>query len=156
MVAGLGFGAVALGVVGGLPPVIVAMVAALMPAVAFAVAGRLPGRGAVVGCLVLALGATLVRPAAGGVPWAALAVMGLLTASAVAGGELARGMEPRPRTPCTLAGAEGHWMTIVIFPGGPADAAGTVVRPRVSPRNDPERRRLGRLAGERRREVVRL
>lgn len=139
------------GLAGGWPAPSVAILIALMPVAGTLLLGHVPGRGTAVGCLAMAVGATVAHPEPGGsslVPFALLAGIGLAgmvagtRADALAAASSARQSDARP---------SGRWATIVIESSDPAASAGMAVRPRVSPHPAPERRSTARLATRRRR-----
>jgi hypothetical protein len=129
---------------------VVAIAVAVLPMSSFVLAGHMPGRGGVVGCLALALGAATVPPASAGVPWGSLLVLGLVAAAATLGAAMADRLAPRPM----VAGADGRWLTVVVSCDGPADTTGIPARPTGSPRRDVERRRLTRLVRRRAAQVT--
>lgn len=112
----------------------------------------LPMRGVVVAAIAVGLGACLMRPAAGVVPWGDLAILGSLAVASLVGARQAQRLASA-RAPIAEAVPEpvGTWMRVVVGEAGPADAAGMVVVPQSPPRDDPERRSLVRRARERRR-----
>lgn len=144
--AALAVAGIVLGAVVGLPAPALALVALAVPVAGFLVAGHITGRGAVAGCVTLAVGATLIRPAAGSVPWGDLSLLAVLAVTAMVAGTAADRLAPR----ASPAPADGRWLTIVVECDGPAGLSGTMARPKVSPRNDPERRSLTRRAHDRR------
>lgn len=125
-----------------------AVLTAGLPVLAYAFVGYLPGRSVAVGCLVLGLGgAILAASGASRMAWADLALLsGLALTCCVVGQRLDQAARDGARET-----ASGRWMHIVVEIDGPNDTIGRTVRPVVSPRRDPERRSLVRLAGERRR-----
>ena len=148
-VAGLaGLTAVA-GVLGGLPVAVIAVAVAAMPVAGFLLAGHIPGRGAAVGCVGMALAATLIRPEADASPWISLGLLGGVGLVGMIGGSQADRMAVAQGL--TTADAGGRWASIIIECDGPAGGVTRTVRPRVSPHPAPERRSLTRLVHERRR-----
>jgi hypothetical protein len=142
---------IALGTMAGLPAVALALASMALPVAGFLVAGHITGRGAVAGCVTLAVGVTLIRPTSGVVPWGDLALLGMLALTAMVAGSAADRLAPRAAAaPASPSPADGRWLTIVVECDGPAGLSGTMARPKVSPRNDPERRSLARRAQDRR------
>lgn len=130
---------VALGV-GGVP---LALGVAAVPVLAFLMSGHIPARGAVVGCLALALGTTLIRQSPGVVSRGDLALLGMVALTA----NLAAPLANRRTRPTTVETTDsGRWATIVVAYEGPADISGCATRSPSSPRPTPERRRLDRSA----------
>jgi hypothetical protein len=118
------------------------------PVLGFILGGRVSGRGAIVACIVLALGGTIIRSEASTTA-ATLGQMLLLTgmaAAALLAGSFAETMAPAQ---VEAAPAGRRWVTVVIETETPPDASGKPVRPTVAPRSDPERRSLLRRAGGR-------
>jgi hypothetical protein len=139
-------GAVAMGLTGWSVALRVVLLMSL-PVAGFLLAGHLSGRTAVVGCVILALGSTLIHPAPGSMPWRELAVLGGLAASVVLAGGMADRLAAQPMGPESA----GRWMTIVVECEGPTGTSGVLARPKVSPCRDPERRSLAGPHGARRR-----
>ena len=138
-----------LGVAFGWQAAGVAVAVAALPAVGFLVAGHVPGRAGASGCLAIGLGATLIRPMAGALPWGDLALLAGMATVACLGASQARKLA-RARG-LEVSTPEGRWVSIVVECENPSDSAGQVSRPKVSPHPMPERRGLTRLAGDRRR-----
>ncbi len=113
----------------------------------------LPVRGAVVAAIAVGLGACLIRPTSGPIPWAEFGVLATMAVAAILGGKEARRMVLERETQVVRAAPSG-WMSVVIGSQGPTDTAGELVEPKAPPRNDPERRGLARRARERRAEAV--
>lgn len=135
------FALTASGVALGVGVVPLALGVAGVPVLASLVSGQLPGRGAVVGCLALALGATLVRQTGNAVPWGDLILLGLVALTA----NVAAPLASRKAQPSTAKAANtGQWATVVVAYEGPADVSGSTVRLPAAPRPAPERRRLDR------------
>ncbi|HWE37364.1 MAG TPA: hypothetical protein VG406_12420 [Isosphaeraceae bacterium] len=147
VLAALAVSGIALGSAVGLPTAALALLTMALPVAGFLVAGHVSGRGAVAGCVALAVGVTLIRPSAGVVPWGDVALLGLISLTAMVAGTAADRLAPRAPVPSP---ADGRWLTIVVECDGPAGLSGTMARPKVSPRNDPERRSLTRRAHDRR------
>jgi hypothetical protein len=141
----LGLVATVGGVLAGWSAPVLATLILGLPVVGFLLAGHLSGRGAVVGCVALALGSTLIRPTPGTIPWAELLVLGGLAAAAVFVGSYADQLAGTPR----VATDAGRWVSIMVECEGPTGPAEVRVRPRVSPRRDPERRSLFRRVATR-------
>ncbi|MEO6809340.1 MAG: hypothetical protein ABI353_09550 [Isosphaeraceae bacterium] len=137
------FALTASGVALGVAGVPLALGVAVVPVLVFLVFGHVPARGAVVGCLGLALGATLVRQSPGVVPWGDLILLGMMALTA----NLAAPLASRKAQPTTAEAANsGRWVTVVVAYEGPADVSGSTVRLPAAPRPAPERRRLDRSA----------
>jgi hypothetical protein len=129
-----------------------AIATAALPIAAFLVSGHLPGRGASVACIALALGSVLIRPQSGEIPWSGLALLGAMASTAWIGGRFADRMAP---VACA-SNRDGRWMHISIEFEGPGDTSERRADPIDSPQSGPERRQLARLARQQRREPVLL
>ena len=84
-----------------------------LPFVGGYVGGMLTGRAAVVGGAALAVGATLIRPGAAGIPWAELGLLAGVSLIAVIAGYLA--VRTAAIDPSRLVANE-QWVTIVVAP----------------------------------------
>ncbi len=139
----------ALGVVASWPLTGVAVAVAAVPVLGFLLAGRMPGRGAAVGCVAMALGVTLIRPGMDVSPGISLAMLaGIGLAAWFGGAQADRMAESRG---LVVAPTGGRWASIIVECDGPAGGSMRVARPRLSPHPAPERRSTARLASERRR-----
>ena len=129
--------------------------AAISPSIVYDTPRRpesLPVRGILVAAIAVGLGACLIRPANGSIPWSEFGVLATMAAAAILGGKEARRMtlDREREFDRTAVAARTGWMTVVIGSQGPADTARALVEPKAPPRNDPERRGLARRAKERR------
>ena len=112
-----------------------------------------PTRGIVVALVAVGLGACLIQPTAGEIPWTELAILGAMAVASFLGANEARRLALRQQAQVATEevpeAVVGPWMTVVVNPGGPADAAGMAQVPKSPTRDDPERRSLLRRAEER-------
>ena len=104
----------------------------------------LPQRGAIVGGLVIALGSLMIPAAAGPMPLLAWSLLALAGVTAVMGPAMAL-----PNEVATIQPRRGQSVTIIVECQGPSERGGIAVRPKASPRFDPERRSLTRRQGAR-------
>ncbi len=107
------------------------------------------------GGIACVLGASLIRPSAGTVPWAELGILAAMMVAAIVGATEARRIVAKRSEAAeeTAAPVEGQWMTVMIGEKGAGGTSGQIARPKAPPRNDPERRSLARRARERRQAV---
>lgn len=131
----------------GAPIGVSALLVAGLPIVNFLVTGAMPGRGAFVGSTTLAFGSVLIaefhaRNVASGSPTSDLFVLSSMAIGAVFAGTM---IERNTATEASAAPAGSRWVSIEIATETPPDVGGELVRPKRSPRSDPDRRSLTRL-----------
>ncbi len=107
-------------------------------------------RGLLAGSLAVGLGLLILLLTSGAIVAGDLAVLGMLFVGAMVGGSAADRMVERRQA----AEAPKGWMTVIVSSHGPSEMEAIETGPKVSPRHDPERRSLTRLARQRRREPV--
>ncbi len=152
-VVGLALLSTTLGLALGWNLAAVASVAMALPIVGFVLSGHVSGRGAVVGCIVLTLGATLVPVSPGVVPWLELGVLTAVVSVAMLGASWADALVPQPLAAESLP-SSGGWMTVIVEGCEPDSLVRRKAPSPDMPNRDPERRSRSRLAGERSREPV--
>ncbi len=105
-------------------------------------------RGLAAGTLAVGVGLLILLFSEGAIASGDLPVLGMLFMGALVGGSAADRMVERR----LAAQAPRGWMTVVVSSSGPTDLEASEIGPKVSPRSDPERRSLSRLARQKRRE----
>lgn len=123
-------------------PTLGAIGALAMLPLAVLVLDVVPQRGAIVGGLVIALGSMLIPSDAGAMPLMAWFLLGLSGLTAVFRPAMTRKTEVVEFEP-----PAGQRLTIIVECQRPTEMGGIAVRPKVSPRFDPERRSLTRRRG---------
>lgn len=107
-------------------------------------------RGLIVGLLAVGLGLLVMLTSGSALASGDLAVLSMLFMGALIGGSAADRMADRRQAALQPKG----WMTVIISSHGPSQPQPIETGPRVSPRRDPERRSLTRLARQKRRDSV--
>jgi hypothetical protein len=134
------------GLAAGLGSTTVALLVVALPIVGYGVGGHVAGRGAVVGCVALALATTLARPHSGAAAWVDLALLGLLAVVTGVGASAADRLASTRVAPAS----EGSWTRIVVEceagEGADADPAPLTPRRQVWARRAGDGRRGRRAA----------
>lgn len=143
-----------LGLLSGMTPGTIALMALGLPVLAYFLLGRFPIRVVASGGAAALLGVAILslQPTGVSIGWGDAALVGMLVPVALVGNRFARSV-PASNADQTLDPDDGRWFTVVVAGQGPAPGAGRTCRLPTMPRNDPERRRLSRRV-ERKRELV--
>lgn len=112
-----------------------------------------PRRGLIVAMIAVGLGAYLAKPSDGGpIAWSDAAILASMAVVAMFGAAESRRLVASQMNQSELEPTievAGPWLTVMVNPGGPSDASGTIDEPKSPTRDDPERRSLTRRAEER-------
>jgi hypothetical protein len=120
----------------GFGSVIAAVAALAVPVAAFMVGGRNAGRGAIFGCLAVAIGSTMVHHVPSAIPATELALLGCLGISSLLGGAAADRLATASSPALAVAPS---WMNVVVKYEPVQGANVTAIRPGIVSRYDDER-----------------